>query len=166
MSNPNYEKVQGTASDVPNPPPYSEKQDYREPTPLQPPHGPATPMNYGGVPPMPPPYQPYPGPPGAGPNQGPILQPPQAVFITPVQPTNEPDYLGYSIFTMFCCCLPLGIAALVYSIQTREANHNGNLAAAQQNSRMARILAHTALGVGICITIIYSIYIGIVLSAR
>uniref|UniRef100_A0A8B9KRJ1 Uncharacterized protein n=1 Tax=Astyanax mexicanus TaxID=7994 RepID=A0A8B9KRJ1_ASTMX len=32
----------------------------------------------------------------------------------PQQPL--PDYLGYSIFTMLCCCLPLGIAALIYSI--------------------------------------------------
>ncbi|XP_042296632.1 trafficking regulator of GLUT4 1-like [Sceloporus undulatus] len=166
MSNPNYEKVQGTTADMSNPPPYAEKEDFREPDPLQPPQGPANPKDYGGVPPMPPQYQPYPDPAGAGLNQGPILQPPQAVYITPVQPTNEPDYLGYSIFTMLCCCLPLGIAALVYSIQTRESNHMGNLASAQRNSRMARILAHTALGVGLCITVLYAIYLGVLLSAR
>ncbi|MEQ2198726.1 hypothetical protein XENOCAPTIV_017318, partial [Xenoophorus captivus] len=37
-----------------------------------------------------------------------VTQPPLA------NPVN--DYLGYSIFTMLCCCLPLGIAALIYSI--------------------------------------------------
>uniref|UniRef100_A0A3Q3W9T5 Uncharacterized protein n=1 Tax=Mola mola TaxID=94237 RepID=A0A3Q3W9T5_MOLML len=31
-----------------------------------------------------------------------------------VNPVN--DYMCYSIFTMLCCCLPLGIAALIYSI--------------------------------------------------
>lgn len=43
------------------------------------------------------------------------VQPTMLVTRTPLaQPFN--DYLGYSIFTMLCCCLPLGIAALVYSI--------------------------------------------------
>lgn len=39
------------------------------------------------------------------------------VYVTQV-PLNPPvpDYLGYSIFTMLCCCLPLGIAGLIYSI--------------------------------------------------
>lgn len=40
-----------------------------------------------------------------------------AVYVTQgplANPVN--DYLGYSIFTMLCCCLPLGIAALIYSI--------------------------------------------------
>lgn len=43
------------------------------------------------------------------------VQPTVLVARTPLaHPLN--DYLGYSIFTMLCCCLPLGIAALVYSI--------------------------------------------------
>uniref|UniRef100_A0A8C6KSZ4 Uncharacterized protein n=1 Tax=Nothobranchius furzeri TaxID=105023 RepID=A0A8C6KSZ4_NOTFU len=34
------------------------------------------------------------------------------------------DYLGFSIFTLLCCCLPLGIAALIYSIsQQSSLNH-------------------------------------------
>uniref|UniRef100_A0A665TMZ6 Uncharacterized protein n=1 Tax=Echeneis naucrates TaxID=173247 RepID=A0A665TMZ6_ECHNA len=40
-------------------------------------------------------------------------------------PLAEPvnDYLCYSIFTMVCCCLPLGIAALIYSISV-SLNHS------------------------------------------
>lgn len=29
--------------------------------------------------------------------------------------TNVPSHLGFSIFNTLCCCLPLGIAAIVYS---------------------------------------------------
>lgn len=39
------------------------------------------------------------------------------VYVTQgplANPVN--DYMCYSIFTMLCCCLPLGIAALIYSI--------------------------------------------------
>ncbi len=38
----------------------------------------------------------------------------QPTVVVPVV-TAVPDYLFYSIFTMLFCCLPLGIAATVYS---------------------------------------------------
>uniref|UniRef100_A0A4W6EEI7 Si:ch73-343g19.4 n=1 Tax=Lates calcarifer TaxID=8187 RepID=A0A4W6EEI7_LATCA len=71
------------------PPPYSEAQYGQQPYPMT---------------------QPYPMQPGTV-----TVQP--TVYVarrTLAQPVN--DYMGYSIFTMLCCCLPLGIAALIYSI--------------------------------------------------
>uniref|UniRef100_A0AAR2IL67 Uncharacterized protein n=1 Tax=Pygocentrus nattereri TaxID=42514 RepID=A0AAR2IL67_PYGNA len=41
----------------------------------------------------------------------------------PQQPL--PDYLGYSIFTMLCCCLPLGVAALVFSVNVSSCGSLG-----------------------------------------
>lgn len=39
-----------------------------------------------------------------------------AVYVASVHLISAPpDFLGYSIFTMLFCCLPLGIAAIVYS---------------------------------------------------
>ncbi|XP_077455161.1 uncharacterized protein LOC144073310 [Stigmatopora argus] len=64
------------------------------------------------------------------------------------------DYMCYSIFTMLCCCLPLGLAALIYSINTREANHSGDQMSAERCSRTARTLNHVSLGLGICIFIV------------
>nr|XP_028598403.1 trafficking regulator of GLUT4 1-like isoform X2 [Podarcis muralis] len=154
MSKPNYEQLGEKALAAQNPPAYSEKEAYAEPDPLKQPPGPAPQAGYGAMP--------YYGPPGAGSNLGPVLQPPQAVYVTPVQPTNEPDYLIYSIFTMLCCCLPLGIAALVYSIQTREANFAGNAASAKRNSRMARLFGHIALGIGLGCLVIYIIIVVVV----
>ncbi|XP_015273575.1 PREDICTED: proline-rich transmembrane protein 1-like [Gekko japonicus] len=137
---------EGTPSD-PNPPPYSEKQPYNQPSP--PAHGPAYPT-------MPTQYQPYYPPYSAVPGYASVVQSPvHTTVIVPVEPTHEPDYLGYSIFTMLCCCVPLGIAALVYSIRTRDANRMGNGTEAQQNSRMARNFAHSALFVGIALITVY-----------
>nr|XP_034976954.1 proline-rich transmembrane protein 1-like [Zootoca vivipara] len=149
MSNPNCEQLGEKALAAQNPPPYSEIDAYAEPDPLKQPAGQAPQAGYGAMP--------YYGPPCMGSNLGPVLQPPQAVFITPVQPTKEPDYLIYSIFTMLCCCLPFGIVALVFSIQTREANYAGNAASAERNSRMARLFSHLALGIGLGALIMYII---------
>ncbi|XP_028281065.1 protein SPEC3-like [Parambassis ranga] len=94
--------------DQPAPPPYRPYQGYSQPVPgYQPPL-----QDFG----PPPEYE------DAG--YGHQLYPPQlntvtlqpTVFIP--QPMANPvkDYVCFSIFTMMCCCLPLGIAALVYSI--------------------------------------------------
>ncbi|XP_073702711.1 synapse differentiation-inducing gene protein 1-like [Garra rufa] len=74
------------------------------------------------------------------------------VFVTAAPlPNPVPDYMGYSIFIMLCCCWPLGIAALVYSCFTRDANHLGQRHLAEKNSKRARILNHVGLGIGICL---------------
>ncbi|KAM6935579.1 uncharacterized protein PEZ65_005919 isoform 1-T1 [Lycodopsis pacificus] len=79
-------------------------------------------------------------------------------------PLDHPvnDYLCYSIFTLMCCCLPLGIAALIYSISAREANHSGDQNSAERSSRMARTLNHVGLGLGIGFIILFIVYISIV----
>ncbi|MGH0189884.1 UNVERIFIED_CONTAM: hypothetical protein FKN15_039525 [Acipenser sinensis] len=65
-----------------------------------------------------PPAQPYPSPQGQYPmGQGPAVTMQPAIYVQRAPLAHPmPDYLGYSIFTMLCCCLPLGIAALIYSI--------------------------------------------------
>ncbi|AWO96988.1 putative proline-rich transmembrane protein 1-like [Scophthalmus maximus] len=119
-------------------------------------------QGYGG----PPPY----GGEGCGYQPYPMNQqyPAQPATVT-VQPTvyltqgplAEPvkDYLCYSIFTMLCCCLPLGIAALIYSISAREANHVGDQMAAERSSRTSRTLNHVALGLGLGALILYIVII-------
>ncbi|KAK9394542.1 proline-rich transmembrane protein 1-like [Crotalus adamanteus] len=145
MSNPQYQSFNRDQPACPNPPSYSEKDPNKESGPAES----ALLMGQGAAAPMPPSY----GLPGPA-YHPPILQPQQTVLITPVYPSVEPDYLAYSIFTMLFCCLPLGIAALVFSIQTRDANHSGNIMAAKRNSKLARNFSHAALGFGIVILII------------
>ncbi|KAA0702743.1 hypothetical protein E1301_Tti011171 [Triplophysa tibetana] len=74
---------------------------------------------------------------------------PAIVTSTPALLNPLPDYMCYSVFTMLCCCLPLGVAALVYSITTRDANAFGHRPIAEKNSRMARTLNHVNLCIGV-----------------
>ncbi|XP_070620741.1 proline-rich transmembrane protein 1-like [Erythrolamprus reginae] len=102
-------------------------------------------------------HQPYAGPPDAGPTQS-----QQTIFVRNVKPVNEPAYLGYSIFTLLCCCPPLGIAGLIYSLRTQKANRRRDITSAKKYSRLALTLDNIALGLGIA-TIVLSI-IGVSIS--
>ncbi|KAL7981113.1 hypothetical protein Chor_005347 [Crotalus horridus] len=144
-----------------NPPPYSGKEPLSVPA-LNHPAGPPYPMDHTAPSAMPPPYQPFYICPDAGSNQGLFLQPQQAIIITPSQP--EPDFMAYSIFTMLCCFLPLGVIALVFSLQTRQANKLGDRIAAQRLSILARSFAHIALGIGIVLTFVYISILAVFLS--
>ncbi|XP_026106676.1 synapse differentiation-inducing gene protein 1-like [Carassius auratus] len=62
-----------------------------------------------------------------------------------------PDYLGYSIFTMLCCCLPLGIVAIIFSCNARDANFSGQRDLAMSHSRVAFILNNVSVGIGLAI---------------
>ncbi|XP_063167831.1 synapse differentiation-inducing gene protein 1-like [Candoia aspera] len=146
-----------------DPLPYSGKKPPSIPA-LNHPAGPPYPLDNTAPSAMPPPYQSFHMPPGAGSNQGLFVQAQQAIIITPGEPTNEPDFLAYSIFTMLCCFLPLGIAALVFSIQTQQANKIGDRAAARRHSMLARSFAHIALGVGVLLTLVYITVLAILLS--
>ncbi|XP_016339118.1 synapse differentiation-inducing gene protein 1-like isoform X1 [Sinocyclocheilus anshuiensis] len=103
------------------------------------------------------PSQPVPqGPYAQGPYSGQTVVAVQpAVFVTAAPLASPvPDYMGYSIFTMLCCCFPLGIAALIYSCSTRNANYSGQRELAEKNSKMAVILNHAALVIGLVLIVL------------
>ncbi|KAK7146868.1 hypothetical protein R3I94_009650 [Phoxinus phoxinus] len=122
----------------PGPPPYQDHSGY-------PPGSVQSTSGYQG--------QPYaaPGPYGQGPYPGyPAVTVQPAVYLTNTPLAYPlPDYLGYSIFNLLCCCFPLGIVALIYSINTRNANMSGQRQIAEKNSKMARTFNHIALGIGL-----------------
>ncbi|XP_039662736.1 synapse differentiation-inducing gene protein 1-like [Perca fluviatilis] len=106
------------------------------------------------------PGQQYPGQQYPGQQATVTVQP--TVYVTRgplLNPVN--DYLCYSIFTMLCCCFPLGIAALIYSISARESNHIGDQLGAERSSRMARTLNHVGLGLGIGMLILTIVYVAV-----
>uniref|UniRef100_A0A087XIT3 Uncharacterized protein n=1 Tax=Poecilia formosa TaxID=48698 RepID=A0A087XIT3_POEFO len=51
-----------------------------------------------------------------------------------------PSYFGWSVFNTVCCCVPLGVAALIHSNKAKSANEAGDTVAAQDASKTAMIL--------------------------
>ena len=49
-----------------------------------------------------------------------------------------PNYLVHSIIATLCCCLPLGIVALVYAAQVNSKLAAGDVAGAQVSSAKAK----------------------------
>jgi Interferon-induced transmembrane protein/zinc-ribbon domain len=72
---------------------------------------------------------------------------------TPVQtfavPGQVPNYLTQSILVTLCCCLPLGIVAIVYSTQVNSKLAMGDVAGAVIASNNAKMWAWIAFGLGI-----------------
>ncbi|XP_026541071.1 proline-rich transmembrane protein 1-like [Notechis scutatus] len=154
MTNPSYE---AHIPVPPNPSPYPEEKPHEESDSLKFHVEPASSLGYGAASsmPEPPQYQMYQDPPSAKPRQDLFVESQEDIFISHIQTSSEPDYLRYSICTMFCCFLPFGIVAVIYSIKTQESNRSGNNTAARENSRLARIFIYCAVGVGIILWTLY-----------
>uniref|UniRef100_A0A8C4F2W0 Uncharacterized protein n=1 Tax=Dicentrarchus labrax TaxID=13489 RepID=A0A8C4F2W0_DICLA len=63
------------------------------------------------------------------------------------------SYLGWSICNTLCCCLPLGIVAIVFSSKAQNANARGESAQAEDAARIARNINIIALVCGIILII-------------
>uniref|UniRef100_A0A2D4PMZ4 Uncharacterized protein n=1 Tax=Micrurus surinamensis TaxID=129470 RepID=A0A2D4PMZ4_MICSU len=88
----------------------------------------------------------------------PAVHQPKSIVMVPVEPTEEPDYMGFSLLATMCCFSPLGIAAFIFSKLTKKANHEGNVIAAQRYSRTAVILALLSFVIGLPLLIFYFIF--------
>lgn len=91
----------------------------------------------------------------------PPVPPPQSAPYTPPPPratpmgggggypTGEkiPNYLILSIFTTLCCCLPLGIVAIIFSAQVNSKLAQGDVTGAREASRKAKMFSMIAIGI-------------------
>lgn len=74
-----------------------------------------------------------------------------------------PDYLIWGILEAFLCCLPLGIAAIIYAAQANTSKSLGRYAEALQQARTAKqciIWGVVLWGVG---SVLYLLWIGFLL---
>jgi hypothetical protein len=60
---------------------------------------------------------------------------------------NVPDYLIWNVLSTLFCCMPIGIAGIIFSIQTNSAKTRGDFEAAARHSSTAK----TLLIVGACV---------------
>ncbi|KAI0235792.1 hypothetical protein LSAT2_013699 [Lamellibrachia satsuma] len=100
-------------------------------------------------------------------SQGPIVQvtdvsltqPPQMVVQSDRNINSPSDGLFCSIFVTLFGCFPVGIFAIVRSVQCRSAIHRGDLVEAKRLSKSSRTARSTSLGLAISIIMAVAIYL-------
>lgn len=67
------------------------------------------------------------------------------------------DWLIPSILSIVCCAWPLGIPALIFAIRANSSKKRGDMAAATQQAKMARlfVILSAALGIVVWIYLAY-----------
>lgn len=71
----------------------------------------------------------------------PPAAPPPSYGYGAVQGTPPPNYLAWAILSTLLCCLPLGVASIVYSSQVNSKWAMGDVAGALDASAKARQFA-------------------------
>jgi len=74
------------------------------------------------------------------------------------QPAQHiPNYLVQSILVTCCCCLPLGIPAIVFAAQVNSKVQSGDIQGALESSRKAQMWSWWGFGVGLVFTTFYTL---------
>jgi hypothetical protein len=76
-----------------------------------------------------------------------------------------PNYLVQSILVTLFCCLPFGIAAIVYAAQVNGKLQGGDVQGAMESSRKAKMWCWWSFGIGFAIQAVYLVFHVIALSA-
>jgi hypothetical protein len=75
------------------------------------------------------------------------------------QPAGSPppNYLVWAILSTIFCCLPLGIASIVFAAQVNGKYAAGDVAGAQESSRKAKQFAIWSAVVGVVVGALYAV---------
>jgi hypothetical protein len=74
---------------------------------------------------------------------------------------NVPNYLVQSILVTVFCCLPTGIAAIIFASQVNSKLAIGDMDGAMASSKNAKLWCWISFGVGGGIGLIYAVIIAI-----
>jgi len=102
---------------------------------------------------------PPPPPPVPPPQQQATYTPPPPSYAPQGQPPVQqiPNYLWQSIVVTLCCCLPLGIVAIIFAAQVNDKANRGDIGGAMQASKNAKMWCWIAFGCGLVIALIYAL---------
>lgn len=92
------------------------------------------------------------------PSAGP--RPAQPAWNAPAAKPDIPTYLPHAIIVTLCCCLPLGIPAIVYAAQVGSKLAAGDIVGARAASDNARKWFWIAFAVGLVLVLIQLILLG------
>jgi len=70
-----------------------------------------------------------------------------------------PNYLVFAILATVFCCLPTGIAAIIYAAQVNTKLQAGDIAGAQQASKNAKMWVLISVGAGLLLMCAYFLFI-------
>ncbi|HET8766244.1 CD225/dispanin family protein [Phycicoccus sp. M110.8] len=76
-----------------------------------------------------------------------------------VQGTPPPNYLVWAILSTIFCCLPFGIASIVFAAQVNGKWNSGDHAGAQDSSAKAKRFAIIAAVVGVVVNGAYAAFV-------
>jgi len=69
------------------------------------------------------------------------------------------NYLVPAVLSAFCCCMPVGVVAIIYAAQVNSKLHTGDVAGAQASSNKAKMWSWIALGAGALLALVYGAFI-------
>jgi hypothetical protein len=67
----------------------------------------------------------------------------------PSEAANIPNYLIPAILSTVLCCLPLGVASIIFATQVNSKIANGDIAGAMESSKKAKMFMFIAVGLGL-----------------
>ena len=74
-------------------------------------------------------------------------------------PSYVPNHLVWAILSTLFCCLPLGVASIVFAAQVNGKWAAGDFAGAQESARKARQFALWSTIVGVVVIVLYVILV-------
>ncbi len=97
---------------------------------------------------------------GTTPEPSPGPPPAQPAWTLPPAKPDIPTYLPHAIVVTLCCCLPLGIPAIVYAAQVGSKLASGDIAGARAASNHARMWFWIALAAGLVSLVVQLLLLG------
>jgi hypothetical protein len=75
-------------------------------------------------------------------------------------PPKPSNYLVLALISTGLCCLPTGIASIIFAPKVNEAYARGDYVVAEKNSKDAKMWAFIGIGVGALVYILYFAFVG------